>query len=585
MIRWRFVVTRLLIVLVVLLLVRLGLGPVAGYVTVEGLQKTTGAKVEIDQTYVGLFPPRVRYEHFRVADPRDGKQMRDAFRADTVELELDGNAMLRRRWVAREGKITGLQIGAERIESGHFQDEDLMTTSQSDAPGVLSRLLDGLADQMESHAKHAAKQLETVRRSEEIKERWKREYAMLAKRVEMLEQKIKEFKAGAREIENPLRDWGNLESTIRVANESRVELKAILTALDSIPERFDADLASLEKAKQADLDRIDQLVPGDLAESNNFGIDLIQQAVREQIAGLRTYWESGRTLANYTVVAPENERSRGVTIDLLGKRRRPTVLVQRCLVEGMLRADGNAYSLTGVVHNMTPSPQRLVEPFRAELQLEGPQVVTVDYVRDRRNGNDVDRLTLHWPQANAPAMSLGNDKHARISVTGGKREVWVQMRSEGNKIQGRFVSTQTGVQLGLDVDSKFDDLPATGALRQSLADVDLVTVDAEFNGSWKRLDDLSINSNLGKVLRQASRQAIDLQFADSKRKLSQRLAEVTSKQQHDLRQWFAKQQLDAQSLTAQADALLEGIGNKMLQGVDSSEVTVGRMGEFLRGRF
>ena len=115
--------------------------------------------------------------------------------------------------------------------------------------------------------------------------------------------------------------------------------------------------------------------------------------------------------------------------------------------------------------------------------------------------------------------------------------------------------------------------------------MDLVTVDAEFSGNWKRLDDVSINSNLGKVLRRASRQAIELQFADSKRKLSQRLAEVTSKQQQDLRDWFVKQQVNAQSLTAQADALLEGIGKKMLDGVESSDVTIGRMNKFLRGRF
>ena len=50
MIRWRFVLTRLLIVSAVVVLISLGMGPVASYVTVKGLQSATGAKVEIGKT-------------------------------------------------------------------------------------------------------------------------------------------------------------------------------------------------------------------------------------------------------------------------------------------------------------------------------------------------------------------------------------------------------------------------------------------------------------------------------------------------------------------------------------------------------
>ena len=46
MIRWRFVFTRLLIVIAVLALLRWGMGPVAQYVTVRGLETATGSKVD-----------------------------------------------------------------------------------------------------------------------------------------------------------------------------------------------------------------------------------------------------------------------------------------------------------------------------------------------------------------------------------------------------------------------------------------------------------------------------------------------------------------------------------------------------------
>ncbi|QEF96802.1 hypothetical protein Mal15_08320 [Stieleria maiorica] len=585
MIRWRFVVTRLLIVAAVLVLFGVGMGPVAKYVTVQGLQAATGAKVEIGAAHVKLFPPTIRYEDFHVADPRDAKAMRDAFRADTIELALDGDAILHRRWVAREGSITGLQIGAKRDTSGHLdQPQEDASPSMSDKPGVLAGLLGGITDQLGDQAEQAAKDLETVRRSEAIKTRWEREYDSLAKRAAALEQKVRDFKSNARDIDNPLRDWDKIGKTVSLADETRAELKSILAALDAVPDQFRADVASLQQAKQIDLDRIDQYIPGDLNESQNFGIDLISQAVQNQIATIRDYWEGGRTLANYTIVAPETERGRGIDIDLLGTTRQPSILVRRLKVQGLMRADGNAYSMTGTVENLTPDPQLLAEPLRAQLQLEGPQVVNVDYIRDRRNHSDIDRLTLHWPQSDASDVRLGDDGRAMVTLSGGRREVWVQMRSEGDQVQGRLVSKQTGVRLELDVDSKYESLSATQALRESLAAVDTVTIDAGFEGRWERLT-MNMDTNLGDILRDAADTAIKQQLAASKQQMKQKLQQTFDQEQAKLVGWFNQQQVAAQSLTAKADGLLEDLGKQLLDGVDSSEVTIGRMNDFLKGRF
>ena len=79
MIRWRFVITRLIVVVAVIVLLSLGLGPVAHFVTVKGLEKATGAKVEIANTHVWLFPsPQIQFVDFAVADPRDDKEMRES---------------------------------------------------------------------------------------------------------------------------------------------------------------------------------------------------------------------------------------------------------------------------------------------------------------------------------------------------------------------------------------------------------------------------------------------------------------------------------------------------------------------------
>src|SRR6056297_1682499 len=151
MIRWRFILTRCTVVIAVLVLLRWGLGPVASFVTVRGIQLATGAKVEMASTRVGLFPPRVQYTDVRIADPRDGKQLRDALRADSIELVIDGNALLHRRWVAHSGRISGLQIGSKREVSGHFEQVEEIQ-SPSDTPSVLSQWIRGQRDQWTAEA-------------------------------------------------------------------------------------------------------------------------------------------------------------------------------------------------------------------------------------------------------------------------------------------------------------------------------------------------------------------------------------------------------------------------------------------------
>lgn len=583
MIRWRFLITRLLVVVVVLLLVSMGLAPVVRYVTVKGLQTATGAKVDIADADVTLFPPSIRYEFVQIADPRDGKEMRDAIRADAIELSLDNAALLRRRWVVESGRIVGLQIGADRKESGHFEanPEEQEAAPQQRGNGILSKMLSGLTNNLEDQATEAVANLETARRAEEIKVRYRQQYEQLIRQAKDLETRVRAFRDSVEGIENPLRDWENLERSMATANEARAEWKSIMAKIDALPEQFKADIAALDDARQADLRRVDQFVPGNLEDSKNFGVDLITASVKSQLEKIQQYCQTGRTLANYTVVAPEGERQRGVDIDLSGGARQPQLLVKRCEVSGLMRDDGNAYTMTGVVENMTNQPELLEQPLRAQLQLEGPQFLKVDYVRDRRNDSDVDLVTLHWPATDVPETSLGKDADAMVFLAGGTREVWVQLRTEGDAVSGRFVSKQKGTRIRLEVDSKYASLPATDALRESLAAVDLVEIDAGFSGTWDKYQ-LQLDTNLDEILRDATRQAVESQLAQSRQRLAAQIDRVHSEQTEKLTQWFAGKQVEALTLSAGTDGLVEALNEKLFGGVDSAEVTLGRLREYLR---
>ncbi len=583
MIRWRFLLTRLVIVVAAVALLCWGLGPVAKYVTIHGIGNITGAKVEIADARVGLFPPRVHYSDVRIADPRNNKAMSDAFRAGTIDLVIDGEALLHRRWVATEGSITGLQIGSPRETAGHSgQQPDQEPASASDETSLISRLVRAAGDELGSQANDLVEDLETTRRSRQIKADWKVQYKSLVDRARNLEQRIRVVRDEVRGIENPLRDMPALERSLSQARQVRGELMSVREEIDSLPQRLQADLAELDQAKQIDLEKIDQFVPGDFANADGFGIDMLSEAVRLQIQQVRGYLEGGRTLAQYTVVQPEANRQRGVSHDLAGLGG-PQLMIRHSKIDGLMRASGKKYSLTGVVENLTPTPQFLAEPTRVRLRLEGPETVRVEYIRDRRQTADVDSLTMHWPESSARPIRLGNEPEVGIAIDGGQRELWVQIKRDHGQLEGRLVSKQTGLKMSLIVDSAYDQTAAVRLLEESLAAVDRVEIDAKFSGTWSDLN-LHLSTNLTPIFERAVQSAIDGQINASRERQVAKVNQVHIEQTLELRQWLVSQQSEARSLLASADKSLEEMSQKVLDEVGDADAYLGKLRSAIRGR-
>ena len=583
MIRWRFVLTRLLIVIAFLALLRWGMGPVAQYVTVHSVETATGSKVDIKDTQVGLFPPSIHFSDVRVADPRDGKEMQDSFRASSIKLVMDGEALLRRRWVANRGIISGIEIGAQRKTSGRLNRLEKVESGDNSSTGPsLDQLMGATTSRLRDETKAVLVNLETVKCSQQIRSQWEAEYKALVIRAKNLEEQIRGVRDEARVVQNPLRDLPELQRTLARARDARSELSSVHRAIDSLPSRLQADLVRLDQAKQTDLAKVDQYVPGELASSGDLGIEMLGDAVREQIQQIRSYMDSGRTLANYTVVAPESVRVRGVDHDL-ASHPSPGLLVRHCEVSGSLQADGRRYQMTGYLENLTPNPEKLDEPTRVSLRLAGPEVVRAEYVRDRRQDANVDLLTLHWPEIKAEPLRIGKDGETSIQINGGQRELWVQIKTEGNHLEGRLVSKQTGVSLDLTAPPKFADSVAAESLRQSLSFVDRIEMDARFSGTWRDLD-LKLTSNLGQVLRRAGEDAIAGQVAESKRQMAATIRQEHANQSVALQQWLGSQQNKAQSLLANAEKFIDEMGRKVQSEVGDADAYLGKLRGAIRGK-
>lgn len=577
MIRWRFIIPRILLVAVIILIIHYGLPPAVRYVTVTAIESATGAKVEMASVDVGLFPPRVRYSELQIANPGEDKSMRNLAQAESVDLIIDGAALLRRRYVIQNARITGLQFDSDRSTSGHIEREtEPESTEPSMAMKWLSGWMNSAVDSAKAQVDNLVESSETRRRGDQIRRRWKTEYELLAKRAEDLEVAIKDVHQTAKGIENPLRDWPRVDATLTKARSIQEELVSVRKTLDAMPAQVQADILSMEKAKQADLKRAREALPFDVADGEKLGPGLLVRAVRSQIDTMRGYLDTGREVSEWTVVKPKVERCRGEAIDLEKGNHLPSVLVRRCEVAGALRADGKQYTLAGILENLTPQAKLLDDPMRARIRLQGEQTIRLDYVRDNSGEIAKEMLTMHWPEIQAPTIRLGSNDVMDLDIRDGKTELWVQLNTHGDQIEGRLVSRRLGTRIELSGPDKVVRTPMFTTLKNSLAAVDRIEVDANFVGTWKD-PEFKISSNLTEVLKTGIRDATTGQIAATRERMEAEVNRVYTDQVGQLQSWLADQQLKTNEMLAKADNTVQDISRKVMAETNKADAYLGRL--------
>lgn len=578
MIRWSYVLPRLVAVVAILLFVTYGLSPLAHRMTVGMLQTLTGAKVDLEHVEVGLFPPRLLYHNLALANPSGDKAMSNIASAEKIDLQIDGRELLRRRYVVRDARITGLEFDSDRLTSGHLvADPD---SAEANEPSVIgnwiSSWFDSVGDAAEDKLTQWVDESETRRRADQIRRRWKTEYELLSQRANDMETAIRDIQETAKGIDNPLRDFPRVEATLNQAKGIQEELVSVRAKLESMPEQVRLDLQSLEKAKEKDRARVRELVPFDMAEGVELGTGLIRETVRLQLARARGYLDTGREVSKWTVIKPKIERSRGEVIDLDPRPEPPAVLISRCEIDGQLRSGGKPYQLTGILENLTPQPKLREQPLRARLRLDGEQVVKVNYTRDDSAAAPAESLSLHWPTADAPTIRLGSNDTIDLDIRDGRVEWWVELQTQGEQLRGRLVSRRVDTRIELDAPERISRSVMFTSLQGTLAGIDQVQVEATLTGTWKD-PEVAIQTNLTEILRTGVREAAQQQLVDTRKRLESELDRAYAKQLRELQDWLANQQTQANEVVAKANRTVQEAQGKIVAETQKADAYLGRL--------
>lgn len=496
MIRWKYVIPRLVILATICLAVYLGTNPLIRWTLISSGQSATGAKVDIGSVKTSLSEGRVEIAGIQIADPdRPERNLIEAERA-VFKMSIDG--LLHKKLIVDKGSLEGVQFGTERTTSGALPDSETDPSEESIVAKKAKELLDPWLDDVRDRlAETAYEQSETAQVADELLERWPREYDVVRADAESLKRRVLELR---RRIdvasENPLRNISSYQ-------QSMEELPTLSQDIDRLYRRLD------ELARQVPVDRQAILEAKDRDKEKLLKIARVRKVDGDQISEIALGEENGERLnqitewiqwARATVPNPEKDfvprRMRGVDVHF-GENRSPDLLVRELSITGSGELDGDPYDLSGTISDLTTQPRLHGKPTVVRLKAEGDRTFLLTAELDRTSKVAQDRFRLISPEVKHGYRQVGNDSTMQFAFDGGSMTLECNMVLVGDQVRGEIRSIHRNVQVS--VENVGADLGGDGVrqmLTSSLHGIDTFDVVLHLSGSIDD-PDVKVESDLG----------------------------------------------------------------------------------------
>jgi len=582
-IRWKYVIPRLLLVLIIGVLLRFGLDPALKWAIVAGGESAVGAKIDLASVETSLRDGEIVLSGLAVTNPFS--PMQNLLEAKRAHFSLDVEALLRKRLVIRDGTLSGLRFDTDRETSG----EIAKTQTEGDVDGdaeasPLAPWLDG-ADQLASMwfdqltdrlDTDLVDQLETPRVAKELEQRWPKQYDEMRGRVKGLQKKIKGLEQGLREVrKNPLRNLERIGQLHQQLVATQRDLQTLQQQIAQLPRQIDADRRAIDVARKQDEQFLrEKLQIADL-DGEGLSETLLGGVVNERLASALQWVSWARRQVPTRRSKTQAARGRGTTV--LFSKIQPRYLVERLQLEGSASLGGETLEVVGTLTGATSEPHLWADPMRISLRGSGATALSLEATLDRRKAVAVDRLQFDCPQLAMPGRTLGNSGKLAIEIAPGRASVRFDFTLTDDQLAGEIAFSQPTMQLTLGTGSTRN-RQLTAALEQALAGVSQVDAQVTLAGTIQK-PQIALRSDLGPQLAAGINAAVQRLVQERGQAL---LAKTQAKVDGQLRRLDQARQQGQQELLAKLGEHQELLGQlAALSGGDPKGLSIPKLGQSL----
>lgn len=541
MIRWKYLLSRLVCLLLILAIAWLLLNPGLRWALITLGQRITGARVEIDELRTDLSSLRLDLKDVRVADPI--REKKDFLSARHLVFEIDANAVSRKTFVVNEGLIGGIRVGSQRSDSGQLDQHP--TTSHENGPtdrvgqfgqDWLKIKVDSLADQFEED-------LHSVQLSRELMQRWPAQYQQLENDVKTVGGKAHRLTQLTQQvIDDPLVAAETLPKISAELSQLQKETLELRRQLAALSQQIAADKVAIERAKQYDAQYLRERITLDSFDASTLTRDLLSPTWGPRISQLVTWIQWGRRSLAVDTASPAHEQTRGKDISFPTCHPLPSFLARRIQLDGEATLDGQRLPFQGFLTNLTTDPEILQQPTILKVLGNGPAKFALQAKVDRTAGQTKDQLIVNLPSLPQPDRRLGDPETLEIQVAAAPAHLWIKVDLEKNDLTGRIIFSQTPVRLTANLPTA-DEL-LTKEIQRGLSEIQQLEAAIDLTGTLSK-PDWKISSNLGTELCGIISSALQNQV---KIRQQQLLARSTTQVQQELFELESALQAKQQSL-------------------------------------
>ncbi len=529
MIRWSYLVPRLIILGLVLLVVWISADPLLRYAVVNATESVTGSKVEVGRVKSSLFKGKVFLEELAISDPRN--PMQNLIQADVAYLQLNPQRLLHRQLVVEHAHSTNVMFGAPRTVSGELPDreyrfEDLKSWLPS-APK--SEIFDSehWMDQLQSRITGYSKDnLELVKVSKQLQEEWPAVFAQKLAQIAKMQSRVAELKQTIETPgQNPLRDRDQITNAISQVDAIGQQLKSANEEMNRLVQKAQKDLERVEQAKMQDTAKIQQFSAYSV-DAETFSNLLL---AKDQTTRLQEVINWVRWFRN-SIPDPENDfhpaRHRGTDIAFQGQQTHPQFLIKTLELEGQGTVSDQHFDFAGIAKNLTTQPSLHDQPATFELRAQGEHHLIVNCTLDRRNSTWKDQLEITCPDLDIPGQNLGDGDTLIVQMRPSRMQAEVNIQINGDELSGALRFRHSNCSLYVDkIDEYAGGQDMQLRMNQELARIQEFSTYATLTGTLDN-PSLKFESDLGQQFAASMGRIIkdkaDQQIADVQREINQR---------------------------------------------------------------
>jgi len=538
-IRWKYVLPRLVILLVLGLGIRLGLDPALQWAIVTGGEAAVGAKVELSTVETSLYRGKLLIQGLKIANPQS--PMRNAFESTNAQFHLDVNALLHGRLVVRDGLVGGLQLDTDRKTSGalaEFKNEEEKGPSAIDpmlarASQMGEQWLDDLSNRLDTDITN---QLQTPSLAKKIAAHWPEQVEQLQEQIKNIRQRGETLRKEIRTVKgNPLRGLQRLPELQQQVKQLQQNIQSVRQQIDNLPKQAEADRQAVLTARQQDEAFLRQKLQIGTLNGQGLTQTLLGKPVNDRLVSALTWIRRARELLPARGVPTKNRRGRGTTVRFTPLQ--PDFLIERLQLEGHAQLNGKPLPWVGTLQRASSAPHLLDEPTR--LEIHGNEALDLNMVLelDRRGKVPCDRLWLTCQQLPMAKRTLGNAQKLAIEMGEGVGNLRVELSLVGDQLEGEIVFVQESLQLTPRL-AKQPEGPLAEVLSQTLAGVKRLEAQVTLAGTLKN-PKIKIDSEIGSQIatglhasvQQFIKQRTERFLAKSRKQVDAQMQKLTQRQE------------------------------------------------------